>query len=74
MMVAAYSTSLVQRATQSNASRASLSEQEDMEFLRGHVAERCSFRVRALGMSLPVSLCIYKMGSRHCLAKFMGLL
>lgn len=74
MMVAACSTSLVQRATRSNASRASLSEQEGMEFLRGHVEERCSFRVRALGMSLPVSLCVYKTGSKHCLAKFMGLL
>lgn len=71
MMVAACSTFLVQRATRSNASRASLTEQEDMEFLRGHLEERCSFRVRALGMSLPVSLCVYKMGSRYCLAKFM---
>lgn len=74
MMVAACSTSPVQRATQSNASRASLTEQEDMEFLRGHLEERCSFGVSALGMSLPLSLCVYKMVSRYCLAKFMWLL
>lgn len=53
---------------------ASLLEQEDRQVHRGRSGERCSFRVRTLGVSLPANLCFWETGSRYCLVKLIGLL